>query len=75
MSENMELNLNEMEEVDGGAARKKVITYVVVKGDTLWGIAKTFGVTVNQLVEWNNIPNPDFIRVGQRLTIYPRIIR
>ena len=51
MSENMELNLNEMEEVDGGAARKKVITYVVVKGDTLWGIAKTFGVTVNQLVE------------------------
>ena len=70
MSENMELNQNEMEEVDGGAARKKVITYVVVKGDTLWGIAKTFGVTVNQLVEWNNIPNRNLIHPGDKIKIY-----
>ena len=70
MSENIELNLNEMEEVDGGAAKKKVITYVVVKGDTLWGIAKAYGVTVDQLVEWNNIPNRNLIHPGDKIKIY-----
>ena len=70
MSENMELNLNEMEEVDGGAAKKRVITYTVVKGDTLWGIAKTYGVTVDQLVAWNNIPNRNLIHPGDKIKIY-----
>ena len=44
-------------------------------GDVLSGIAERFNVTVAELQQWNGIPNPDFIRAGQTLTIYPRVIR
>ncbi|WP_371494749.1 LysM peptidoglycan-binding domain-containing protein [Kitasatospora sp. NBC_00374] len=43
--------------------------YTVRSGDTLTAIAGMFGTTVEQLVEWNNIPNPDLIKVGQRLIV------
>ena len=42
----------------------------VVKGDTLWNIAKTHlgaGSKYKQLATWNNISNPDFIVVGQKI--------
>lgn len=43
--------------------------YTVVAGDTLSAIAKRFGVTVRQLIEANEIANPNLIRVGQQLVI------
>ena len=43
--------------------------YTVVSGDTLSGIASRYGVSVNQLVSWNSIANPDLIYVGQRLIV------
>jgi LysM repeat protein len=43
--------------------------YTVKAGDTLTAIAAKFGTTVQQLVKWNGIPNPDLIRVGQRLIV------
>jgi LysM repeat protein len=45
--------------------------YIVQKGDSLTRIAQQFGVTVAQLVAANNLPNPDHIEEGQRLTIPP----
>ena len=42
-------------------------TYTVKSGDTLSAIANDFGVTVDQLVRWNNISNPNLITVGQIL--------
>ena len=51
------------------------IVYTVAQGDVLSGIAPRFGVTVPQICQWNNIKNPDFIVVGQKLTIYPTILR
>ncbi|MDN6967565.1 LysM peptidoglycan-binding domain-containing protein [Oenococcus sp. UCMA 17063] len=44
-------------------------TYTVVSGDTLTSIAKTYGTTVSALVEANNISNPDYIYVGEVLTV------
>lgn len=44
-------------------------TYTVVAGDTLYGIARRFGVDFEVLVGANNITNPSLIRVGQVLTI------
>lgn len=41
--------------------------YKVIEGDTLTKIASRFGVSVADLVRWNNIENPDLIRVGQSL--------
>ena len=42
-------------------------TYTVVKGDTLSELAVKFGTTVSNLVKWNDIEDPDFIVVGQKL--------
>ena len=51
------------------------IIYTVASGDVLSGIAPRFGVTVAQIQQWNNIKNPDILSIGQKLTIYPTIIR
>ena len=51
------------------------IVYTVASGDVLSGIAPRFGVTVAQIQQWNNIKNPNVIAAGQKLTIYPTIIR
>ena len=42
-------------------------TYIVKKGDTLWDLAKKFNTTVSELARINNIKNPDYIVVGQKL--------
>lgn len=43
--------------------------YVVESGDTLSAIADKFGVTVDELVELNDIDNPNVISVGQVLIL------
>lgn len=43
--------------------------YTVRKGDTLSDIAKKYGTTVNQIVAWNNIKNPNLIYVGQKIRV------
>ncbi|MGC8594719.1 MAG: transglycosylase SLT domain-containing protein [Candidatus Kryptoniota bacterium] len=44
--------------------------YTVRPGDSLDRIAIQFSVTVRQLIEWNNLDNPQQIKAGQKLTIY-----
>ncbi|MEC4017584.1 LysM peptidoglycan-binding domain-containing protein [Streptomyces sp. H27-D2] len=43
--------------------------YIVEEGDTLSAIARRYGTTVKQLQAWNHIPNPDKIKIGQRLIV------
>ncbi len=43
--------------------------YRVQRGDTLKGIADKFGVSVEVLVDVNQLDNPDAIRIGQTLII------
>jgi len=87
MSDQVKVNDSELEDVAGGAGGWQkyargtyvnygsYIVYTVASGDVLSGIAPRFGVTVGQIQQWNNIKNPDVISVGQKLTIYPTIIR
>ncbi len=87
MAEEVKINDSELDEVTGGAGGWQkyakgtfvnygnYLVYTVAPGDVLSGIALRFGVSVGQIQAWNNIQNPDFIRVGQKLTIYPTYIR
>jgi len=45
------------------------VTYTVVRGDTLSGIAARFGTTVAELVRLNGIADPNLIFPGQILII------
>jgi LasA protease len=49
--------------------RSKTDYYVVQPGDTLAQIGQKYGISVGQLVEANQIANPDLVAVGQSLTI------
>ena len=44
-------------------------SYTVRKGDTLYGIALEHGLDYKELAEWNGIPAPYVIRVGQPLRL------
>ena len=48
---------------------KAQVNYTVKRGDTLGGIAKHFGLTVNDLVKANGIANPNLIITGQVLVV------
>ena len=77
------INEKELNEVSGGwqyangsfVNYGSYIIYTVAPGDCLSGIGQRFGVNYLQIAQWNNIKNPDVISIGQRLTIYPNIIR
>jgi membrane-bound lytic murein transglycosylase D len=44
--------------------------YTVEPGDTLWDIARKYnGVTVDQLIEWNNIQSENKLKPGMKLKI------
>ncbi len=43
--------------------------YTIQQGDTLSGIASSFGVTVADIVAANGLPNADAIQAGQKLAI------
>lgn len=49
--------------------KSKEVKYTVRRGDTLTKIANRYGITVNEIVALNNIPNPNLIYVGQILRI------
>ena len=45
--------------------------YVIRDGDTLWTIAEKFGITVDQILALNDIPNPDMIYPRRRIRLRP----
>lgn len=43
--------------------------YTVVQGDTLWGISRRYGLTVENLCKANNIKENQILRIGTRLVL------
>ena len=43
-------------------------TYVVQSGDSLYSIANEFDVSVQDIIDWNNLDN-DFLQIGQELIV------
>ena len=54
----------------GPQSATRRVKYKVKKGDTLWEIASTHGVSVSDLQEWNSLGRRSTIRIGQKITIY-----
>jgi len=44
-------------------------TYTVKKGDSLWKIANSYQVNLDNLIKINNINSPDTIYIGQKIKI------
>ena len=47
----------------------KDTTYIVKKGDSLWKISRTYGISIAELAAYNNIAPSKPIRIGQKLII------
>jgi LysM repeat protein len=43
--------------------------YIIELGDSLWSVAEQFGVTIELLVAYNDIADPNNVPIGTKLTI------
>ncbi len=59
------LNDEQVNEVTGGS----ILPYNVQPGDSLASIAKKYNVTVEQLIKWNNIKDPNILTIGQVIRV------
>ncbi len=87
MSDEVKINESELEAAVGGNGGWEkyakgtfvnygsYIVYTVAQGDVVSGIAIRFGVTNDQIKQWNNLKDVNVISIGQKLTIYPTVIR
>ncbi len=44
-------------------------THIVLEGESLWSIARLYGLTVENLLDWNGLGRRGFIYPGQRLRV------
>ncbi|RME81081.1 MAG: LysM peptidoglycan-binding domain-containing protein, partial [Caldilineae bacterium] len=49
--------------------KPKLFTYTVKAGDTLYSIARKYDITVEDILRYNNLQDPNNLRVGQELQI------
>jgi len=59
---------------NGNGDREKIqgrwITYVVKRGDSLWKIARAFGVLMEKIMKWNNLTSRSKLQVGDKIKIF-----
>ena len=63
--DNVKMNDDQLENISGGS----VIPYLVQPGDTVSAVAAKFSVSMDQLMKWNDIKDPNLLMVGQQLKI------
>jgi 3D (Asp-Asp-Asp) domain-containing protein len=63
------IETSESEVQQQAAVQNATTAYQVGKGDTLFKIAKSFDISVEDLISANNISNPNALSIGQNLTI------
>ena len=61
---------NTTNQTSSSSAKTQNIVHVVKSGETLSGIASKYGVSVNNIKNWNNLSS-DKISIGQKLIINP----
>ncbi len=55
---------------EAAEVQKQVVRYRVRRGDTLWDIARRFGVHPRDLQKWNGISRKTLIHPGDKLKVY-----
>lgn len=58
-----------VEKEDQQKPEYSMVIYFVKPNDTIWKIAKSFKVSMQSIIDANNIENPDRINIGDRLYI------
>ncbi|WP_062327721.1 M23 family metallopeptidase [Treponema endosymbiont of Eucomonympha sp.] len=70
------LSVPSKEDVSGSAATpesaRAKVSYKVQKGDTLYGVAKKYGLSVAELRQQNGLDESNVLKAGQTLTVFPR---
>jgi membrane-bound lytic murein transglycosylase D len=65
------LKLSESQSIESTLPEQKEIQHKVKSTDTLYGIARKYGVTIKELMEWNN--KKDFsLSIGEKLKVLSR---
>jgi membrane-bound lytic murein transglycosylase D len=59
----------------GGLVRAATSQHTVRSGDTLWGISRRYGMSVNELARVNGISTKSTLRPGQKLAVRPQDFR
>ena len=67
------LKVNTAPETPAGSAGGQetgAVYHTVARGETLWGIARTYGTALSQIIGWNpRIKNPNLIYPGQKVRV------
>lgn len=56
-----------------GKSSEQLFKYRVKKNDNLWKISKKFGISMEKIIELNNIKNPNLIYPGMKLKVYSEV--
>ncbi|MBO8142132.1 MAG: peptidoglycan DD-metalloendopeptidase family protein [Firmicutes bacterium] len=54
---------------EAGPPRPAILTHTVARGETLWDIARRYGIDVDTIVAANDLTDIDRLQVGEKLTI------
>ena len=65
---NMQPKVTQVQNEQQPSSRAKTITYTVQPKESLYGISKKYGVTVDDIKKWNNLTS-DNLQIGQQLII------
>ena len=66
-------NIVEVSNTEPSASNQENNSYTVRHGDSLWLIARRFGTTVTQLINWNNLSSGSRLMPGQQLSLVPAV--
>lgn len=57
-------------EESGGVVPDQAVWHTVARGETLWGIAREYGVDLNEVIHLNpQLRNPNLLMVGERVRV------
>ena len=67
------MSINQILLIPVGQASSNILipfeAHVVSEGDTLWSLARKFGVSEKKIVDMNNLANGSVLKIGQVLNI------